>query len=368
MPRPVVSALSVLALLLCPPPLSAQNASLSPDFNGDQIVDIDDFFLFTGHFGTGPGDPGYDARYNLDGEGLVEIADFWILVENWGPVPVSAPEAALARFNEQRQQLGLRAFEPFVEGDHRFISVEEFLVGCEADLQEYAELTRPDLDGIGLSVSDAGSECGLRVVTYHIVPHDRRMRVERAIWECFTESRDLQEPNDISCAGRFTYFGRHVRWLPEQVFYTIAAGEDQRDRFVSHIPWIEETLKVRASEAGSPDAADLVLHLGVQSPPDCPERYGCSVWGLDEDGYFGAIYISAPDEFFSQVLKHELLHALLPMGHLPEGNYLMSVRPPDPSQTHTLTPREKKLLELYTNPYLREGMTMEKFNEYLIVE
>ena len=92
------------------------------------------------------------------------------------------------------------------------------------------------------------------------------------------------------------------------------------------------------------------------------------MWGLDEDGYFGTIYISAPDEFFSQVLKHELLHALLPMGHLPEGNYLMSVRPPDPSQTHTLTPRERKLLELYTNPYLREGMTMEKFNEYLIVE
>ena len=68
------------------------------------------------------------------------------------------------------------------------------------------------------------------------------------------------------------------------------------------------------------------------------------------------------------MLKHELLHALLPMGHLPEGNFLMSVRPTDPDQTHELTPLEEKLLALYTNPYLREGMTMEQFERYLVIE
>ena len=255
-----------------------------------------------------------------------------------------------------------------MEGDDRFISIQEFLVGCQDNLQDYEELTRADLDGISLSVSDAGTECGLRVVTYHIVPLDQRLRVERDIWECFTDSRDLQEPSDISCGGRFTFYGRHVRWLPEEAFYTIAAGEDLRDRFVSHVPWVEEKLGVTLSEAGSPESADLSIHLGVPSPPNCPERYGCSEWGLDEDGFFGSIYISAPDEYFSQVLKHEILHALVPMGHLPEGNYLMSVRPPDPTRTHDLTPKEEKLLQLYTNPYLRADMTMEKFNEYLIVE
>ena len=78
--------------------------------------------------------------------------------------------------------------------------------------------------------------------------------------------------------------------------------------------------------------------------------------------------MSAPAGYTGQVLKHELLHALLPMGHLPEGNFLMSVRPDDPAQTHDLTPFEEKLLRLYTNPYLREGMTMEQFARYLVIE
>ena len=373
MPKHIFSTLSILALLLYPLSLSAQNTSPSPDFNGNGTVDIDDFLLFVNHFGTSRGEAGYDAKYDLDSNGVIDISDFLIFVENFGKsVPPSGgdstPDAAFARFNEQRQKLGLNTFKRFVEGDDTFISVEEFLVGCEASVEEYEELTREDLDGISLSVSTGGSECGLKVVTYHIVPKDKKMRVERSIWECFSESRDLRESNDVSCGGRFTFFGRHVKWHPKEVFYTIEAGGNLRDKFRSHIPWIEEKLKVKVSEAASSQAANLFLHLGVQSPANCPERYGCSIFEEVEDRQFATIYISAPDEFFSQVLKHELLHSLLPMGHLPEGNYLMSVRPEDPSQTHTLTPKEEKLLKLYTNPYLRADMTMEKFRQYLIIE
>ena len=46
----------------------------------------------------------------------------------------------------------------------------------------------------------------------------------------------------------------------------------------------------------------------------------------------------------------------------------MSVRPEEPSQTQTLTAREEKLLALYTNQYLRDGMRMERFRRYLIIE
>ena len=373
MPKPIFSTLSILALLLYPLSLSAQNTSPSPDFNGNGKVDLPDFLLFVNHFGTSRGEAGYDAKYDLDSDGVIDISDFLTFVENFGKsVPPSGgdstPDAAFARFNEQRQKLGLSTLKRFVEGDDTFISVEEFLVGCEASVEEYEELTREDLDGISLSVSTGGSECGLKIVTYHIVPEDEKMKVERSIWECFTESRDLREGNDVSCGGRFTFFGKHVKWLPKEVFYTIVAGENLRDKFRSHIPWIEDKLKVKVSEAASSQAANLFLHLGVQSPPNCPERYGCSIFEEVEDRQFATIYISAPDEFFSQVLKHELLHSLLPMGHLPAGNYLMSFRPSDPSQTHTLTPKEEKLLELYTNPYLRADMTMEKFRQYLIIE
>ncbi len=284
------------------------------------------------------------------------------------PDPAQIMKAAFSRFNQGRQQAGLDALKQAVEGDDAFIPVQDLLVGCYASAEEYEELLRADLHAIGLSISNEGTECGLRVVTYHIVPLDQRMRVERSVWECFTDSRDLREASDISCGGRFTFLGRHVKWLPGQVSYTLVEGEALLEKFRSHIPWMEEKLKVKVSEASSAETAHILLHLGVQSPANCPERYGCSIWEEVEDRSFATIYISAPDEFFSQVLKHELLHALLPIGHLPEGDYLMSVRPPDPSQTHTLSPLEEKLLALYTHPYLRADMTMDQFRQYLVIQ
>ena len=284
------------------------------------------------------------------------------------PEPVSAAEAAFARFNRERQGSGLSTLQLAVEGDDTFVPTQEFVVGCQASVEEYEELIRADIEAIGFAPHTEGTDCGLKVVTYHIVPPEKKLRVEGSVWDCFSESTDLREPNDISCGGRFTFFGRQVKWLPREVFYTIVEGEGQREKFATYIPWIEEKLKVKVSEAESSETANLFLHLGVESPANCPERYGCNVYEEVEARRFSTIYISAPDEFFGQVLKHEILHALIPMGHLPEGNYLMSVRPPDPSQTHELTPLEEKLLALYTSPYLRQDMRIEEFRRYLIIE
>ena len=282
------------------------------------------------------------------------------------PVPVT--DAAFARFNDDRQRLGLSPFVAAVEDDDSFIPVQEFLIGCYESADNYPELQGADLDAIALSESTGGSECGLKVVTYHIVPMDKKQRVERGVWECFSDSRDLQEPSDISCGGRYSAFGRHVRWHPEEIFYTIAEGAGMRDKFLSYAPWIEEKLKIKVSEAESAETANLFLHLGVQSPPNCQHALGCNIYEELEDKRFATIYVSADaGEYFGQVIKHELLHSLIPMGHLPVGNYLMSVRPEDPSQTHDLSPLEEKLLALYNNPYLREDMTMEQFQRYLVI-
>ena len=140
-----------------------------------------------------------------------------------------------------------------------------------------------------------------------------------------------------------------------------------RDKFASYVPWIEEKLKAEVSEAASADSANLFLHLGAESPQGCPHAMGCSIFEEVEDRQFATIYISASDEYFGQVIKHEILHSLIPMGHLPEGNYLMSVRPEDPSQTHELSALEEMLLTLYNHPYLRADMTMERFRRYLVI-
>ena len=266
--------------------------------------------------------------------------------------------------------MGLTSLKLHTQGDDSFIPVQEFLVGCYESADNFEELLRPDIQGISLAPSTGGSECGLKVVTYHIIPVGQRLKVERRIWDCFSESRDLREANDISCGGRFTYIGRHVKWLPQQVYYRIETEEGQglADKFRSFIPWIQDTLNVQVQPADSSEQANLFLHLGVPPPPGCLERLGCTTYEDLGHKQQATTWIDAPDHYFGQVLKHELLHGLLPMGHLPEGNYLMSVRPADPSQTNELTPDETKLLALYTHPYLEDGMTMEQFSLYLVIE
>ena len=53
-------------------------AALTPDFNGDGRVDSADFVLFTAQYGLRQGDPGYDAWYDLDGDGTIGFGDFLI--------------------------------------------------------------------------------------------------------------------------------------------------------------------------------------------------------------------------------------------------------------------------------------------------
>ena len=323
---------------------------------------------------TAAGD--YRMTYTAtDAGGASETLNFAVTVEapEPGPLPPDQFEAVadivFKRFNQEREELDLKPFTRVHASDQSFIPVLTMPIACQASLREFEELQRPDLDGLGFAPWSEGTECALQATTYHYLPVNRRMRVTRGDWECFKDSRDIRDGNDVSCSGRYRYIEGHVKWLPSAVSYAIVKGESQEDKFRALIPWVKEKLGTTISKAASAADARLFLHLGVTPPPGCGHSYGCN--SLEEDperGYSAAIYVAAIDEFFDQVLKHELLHALLPMGHLPEGNHLMSVRPTDPSQTHTLSELEGRLLELYTHPYLREGMRMDRFRRYLVVE
>ena len=45
-------------------------AQLTPDFNGDGKVDFGDFVAFGMHFGASRGDARYEAKYDLDQDGM----------------------------------------------------------------------------------------------------------------------------------------------------------------------------------------------------------------------------------------------------------------------------------------------------------
>ena len=57
--------------------------SLIGDFNGDGAVNESDFSLFQAAFGFSEGDDGFNAEMDLDGDGIIEIADFLIFVSHF---------------------------------------------------------------------------------------------------------------------------------------------------------------------------------------------------------------------------------------------------------------------------------------------
>ena len=72
------------------PVMFTATAEATPDFNGDGVTDMADFFLFAEAFG------GSDPRFDLDGSGSVDFADFFLFAEHFGQ-PARAKLVAMAR-------------------------------------------------------------------------------------------------------------------------------------------------------------------------------------------------------------------------------------------------------------------------------
>ena len=64
--------------------VTLQLAALTPDFNGAGRVDLDDFLLFVEHLGLSRGDEQYDAKYDLDEDGVIGFGDFLIFGRSFG--------------------------------------------------------------------------------------------------------------------------------------------------------------------------------------------------------------------------------------------------------------------------------------------
>ena len=61
-----------------------QESPLKADFDRDGSVDLEDFFLFAGVFGTGEGEENFDAKFDLDGNGRINFGDFFLFAEDFG--------------------------------------------------------------------------------------------------------------------------------------------------------------------------------------------------------------------------------------------------------------------------------------------
>ena len=61
-----------------------QFQAVTPDFNGDSVVNFADFLAFAGQFGARQGDGQYEAKYDLDSDGAIGFGDFLLFSSSFG--------------------------------------------------------------------------------------------------------------------------------------------------------------------------------------------------------------------------------------------------------------------------------------------
>jgi hypothetical protein len=57
---------------------------LNGDVNGDNSVDLLDYFALSDAYGSSVGDPTFNAEADLNGDDSVDLLDYFILSDNYG--------------------------------------------------------------------------------------------------------------------------------------------------------------------------------------------------------------------------------------------------------------------------------------------
>ena len=74
--------------------------ALVSDFNYDNVVDFEDFFLFADQFGTTPDSPNWDSRFDINQDGAslnrVDFEDFFVFAEQFGSAAAKPLAAQVA--------------------------------------------------------------------------------------------------------------------------------------------------------------------------------------------------------------------------------------------------------------------------------
>ena len=208
--------------------------------------------------------------------------------------------------------------------------------------------------------------------------------ISREVWECYSDTQ-INRHGDIGCAGRQT--STVVKWDTDEPIHVWATG----DRKYIEVLWetlgeLGPLLGMRFTRADQEEGARLKAYVGVErddAPADlrsgkCLDAGGCAtksyrsgnvtsaqigVWTVDSDW---VTRVGLIDRWIKHVTLHELLHALVPMGHRDDPlSVVNNINGPDWVEIGEF---EEALIRLHIDPLITPGMTMEEVGEVVLTE
>ena len=209
--------------------------------------------------------------------------------------------------------------------------------------------------------------------------------VSREVWQCYRDSK-INRHDDIGCAGR--HYEIVHKWYLDRPLKVWATG----DRKYIDVLWttldrLSRIFDMTFTSVQSEGDADLKAWVGItraEGPEtlrsrDCVDAAGCATaWrssdGMATEAWIGVWTVESQwihrrglvDRRIEHVMLHELLHALMPMGH--RDDPLSAVNNINAPDWINLDPLEESLIRLHRNRLIRPGMTMEEVRELIVLE
>jgi len=209
--------------------------------------------------------------------------------------------------------------------------------------------------------------------------------VSREVWECYRDSK-INRQDDIGCAGRDDK--SVVKWDLDRPLRVWATGDpDYVDVLWTTLDRLSPIFDMTFTSAQSEGDADLKAWVGItrDEGPErlrsgkCVDAAGCAfasrsndyvadgasigVWTVESAWHHR---VGLVDRRIEHVMLHELLHALMPMGHRDDPlSAVNNINAPDWINLHHL---EDALIRLHRNRLIRPGMTMEQVRELVVLE
>ena len=214
---------------------------------------------------------------------------------------------------------------------------------------------------------------------------DKILGVSREVWECYRDS-EINRQDDIGCAGREEK--SVVKWDLDRPLRIWATGDpDYIDVLWATLDRLLPIFDMTFTSVQSEGDADLKAWVGItrdEGPEHlrsgkCVDAAGCAYrnWSTDYVAYDASIGVwtveadwlhraGLVDRHIEHVTLHELLHALMPMGH--RDDPLSAVNNINAPDWITLDPLEEALIRLHRNRLIRPGMAMEEVRELIVLE